>query len=95
MLSIELIDDTEKGAVGVRVEVGVLVGSGVSVTGVRLASVLVAGGVIEGSKVAVAVVNTVGVGVQVASNCIGVGVKVGTNCGVRGGSGLNEESGFT
>jgi len=53
MLSIELTEETEKGAVGVFVAVGGTVDSGVTVGGIKLAGVGLAGGVIEGSKVAV------------------------------------------
>ena len=88
----ELTEAAEKGAFGVRVGVGVLVGSGVSVIGVKLAGVFVAGGVMDGSKVDVGETNTVGVGVQVGSICMGVTVAVGI---VRyaGFNGFNEEPG--
>ena len=76
-LSIALTEEAEKGAFGVRVGVGVFVGTGVSVAGTKLAGVVVAWGVIEGNKVAVGERNTVGVGVQVGSNWIGVIVAVG------------------
>ena len=72
-----LIEDEENGAFGVRVAVGVFVGTGVSVAGTKLAGVAVAGGVMEGNNVAVGERNTVGVGVQVASICKGVMVAVG------------------
>ena len=67
-LSIELIEETEKGVLGVAVIVSVAVDSGVTVGGMKFAGVKVAGGVIEGSKVAVGRTCTVAVGVQVGSN---------------------------
>jgi hypothetical protein len=53
ILSIELTDETEKGAFGVLVAVGGTVDSEVTVGGIKFAGVKVAGGVIEGNKVAV------------------------------------------
>ena len=76
-LSMELTDEAEKGAFGVLVAVGVLVGSGVSVDGTKLAGVVVAGGVMDGNNVAVGERKTVGWGVQVGSNWMGVIVAVG------------------
>ena len=68
ILSIELIDEAEKGVLGVGVIVGVAVETGVSVGGTKFAGVKVAGGVMEGNNVAVGGVTTVAVGVQVGSN---------------------------
>lgn len=53
MLSIELIEEAEKSALGVGVIVGVTVDSGVTVGGMKFAGVRVAGGVMEGNKVSV------------------------------------------
>ena len=68
ILSIELTDEAENGAFGVGVAVGVMVAFGISVGGTKFAGVVVAGGVMDGNKVAVGETNTVAVGVQVASN---------------------------
>ena len=67
-LSIEFIEETEKGVLGVGVIVGEAVEGGVTVGGIKFAGVKVAGGVIEGSNVAVGGTYTVAVGVQVGSN---------------------------
>ena len=68
ILSIELIDKTEKGDLGVGVIVGVAVDFGVSEGGMKFAGVKVAGGVMEGNNVAVGGISTVAVGVQVGSS---------------------------
>jgi hypothetical protein len=79
-LSIELTEDAEKRAFGVGVTVGVSVETGVAVDGTRLASVLVAGGVMDGNSVSVGGTNIVAVGVQVGSSwrgvIVGEGVKI-------------------
>ena len=91
-LSIALTEEAENGAFGVRVAVGVFVGTGVSVAGIKLAGVFVGGASIMGKSVAVGEAYTVGVGVQVASICKGVMVAVGTsNSG--GFSGFSSEPG--
>jgi hypothetical protein len=76
-LSMELTDETEKGAFGVGVMEDVIVGTGVAVSGTRFARVPVAGGVMEGSNVAVGGVTTVAVTVQVGSIWSGVIVGEG------------------
>jgi hypothetical protein len=68
MLSIALTEDTENGDLGVAVKVGVTVDSGISVAGMKFAGVRVAGGVMDGRKVAVGGISTVAVGVHVGSN---------------------------
>ena len=87
-----LTEAAENGAFGVGVKVGVRVGVSVSVAGTKLADVEVAGGVMDGNKVAVGERKIVGVTVQVGSICKGVMVAVGV-LKKAGLSGFIEEPG--
>lgn len=93
ILSMELTEDAEKGTFGVRVGFDSIVAVAVSEGPEKSAGVFVAGGVIDGNKVAVGETYTVAVGVQVGFNCIGVIVKVGY-FGLYGLSGFSAESGL-